>query len=146
MTQTAQNRQSKGAKLTKTEADAAVGLARVSHISHGLSQGNVVRETSPNVYGQAQADSEGNIGGGLSFVFHVEDANNYSICRAGTSRHLPFQSHGHAGGFGTKLYLSQGLAAALTVTKPTSGFIVYCAYIVDDDTIGWEPGFVAVEE
>ena len=146
MSQTAKNRQSKGSALTKAEADAAVGLARVAHASHGLSQGNAVRETAADTYGQAQADTEANIGGGLSFVFDIADASNYSICRAGTSRHLTFTAHGLAGGFGTKLYLRQDLAGGMTVTKPADGFIVYLGYIVDANTIAWEPGFVAVEE
>ncbi len=146
MTQTATNRQTKGTPLTKAEADAAVGLARVVDVAHGLSQGNVVRETSAGTYVKAQADSEANVGVGLSFVINREDADNFSVCRASTSRHLAFTAHGLAGGFGTKLYLSQGTSGLLTVTRPASGWIVYCGYIVDANTIAWEPGFVAVEE
>ncbi len=146
MTQLAQNRESKGSRLTKAEADAAIGLARVSDVAHGLVQGNVVRESALNTYTKAQADSETNLGVGLAFVFDKLDADNFSVARAGTSRHLSFTAHGLAGGFGTKLYLSQGTAGLITVTRPTSGWIVYLGYIVGDDTIGWEPGAIAFEE
>ena len=146
MTQTAQNRQSKGSKLTKAEADAAIGLARVSKTAHGLVQGNVVRESAIDTYVKAKADTEANLGVGLAFVFNKLDANNYSIARAGTSRHLPFAAHGLAGSFGTKLYLSQGTAGLITVTRPSSGWIVYLGYLVRNDTIGWEPGAIAFEE
>lgn len=146
MTQTVTNRQRKGSKLTKAEADAAIGLARVSDTAHGLVQGNVVRETALNTYTKARADLETNIGVGLAFVFDKVDANNYSICRAGNSRHLPFAAHGLAGGFATKLYLSQATVGLITVTRPASGWIVYLGYIADDDTIGWEPGAIAFEE
>lgn len=146
MTQLAKSRESKGSKLSKVEADATVGLARVSKNTHGLAVGDVVRESAINTYTKAQADSESNIGVGLAFVFDVLDANNHSVCRAGTSRHLSFPAHGLAGGFGTKLYLSQGTAGLITVTRPADGFILYIGYIVDDDTIGWEPGAIAFEE
>ncbi len=146
MTQTAKNRQSKGSKLTKAEADAAIGLARIDDAAHGLVQGNVVRESALNTYIKARANTEANIGVGLAFVFNRLDANNYSICRAGNSRHLAFTAHGLVGDFGTKLYLSQGTAGLITVTRPTSGFIVYLGYIVDANTIGWEPGAIAFEE
>ena len=146
MTQLAKNRQSKGSKLTKAEADAAIGLARVSKTAHGLVQGDVIRESALNTYITARASSETKIGVGLAFVFDVLDANNYSIARAGTSRHLTFTGHGLAGGFGTKLYLSQGTSGLITVTRPSSGWIVYLGYIVDANTIGWEPGAIAFEE
>ncbi len=146
MSQEVESRQSKGSRLSLAQGDAGIGLARVAQTTHGFSEGDVVRETALDTYTKAQADSEANIGVGLAFVFDVLDVDNFSIIRAGSSRHVGFAAHGLAGGFGTKLYLSQDTAGLLTVTEPATGFILYCGYIASAGTIGWEPGTITFQE
>ena len=133
-----------GSALDCDEFNNALSLPTVTQSSHGFAAGDVVRNSAADTYTKAQADSEANIGVGLSIVLASIDSNNFAYAPSGKHGDVTISSHGF-GGFGTNLWLSQGTAGLITATQPTSGLIVYLGYVVDANTIRWEPGLRAYE-
>lgn len=139
MSTVAQTRQMVGSPLDATQGDAAIGAPTYSQASHGFAVGDVIRQSAAATWTKAQADSPGNVGVGLSLVIDVPTSGSFQCWHRNASHEVTLTSHGF-GAFGTKLYLSQGTAGALTATAPTTGIILYCGYVVDANTIRWEPG------
>ena len=131
-------REDKGAALTHVELDSNFAL-KVTQAAHGFAVGDAVRRSSATDHAKAQADTDANIGVGLSLVVHVFDASNYSVLRASNSHEVTLTAHG-LGAFGTRLYLSLTVAGQITATE-VPGFRVYLGYVLDTNTIHWEPGW-----
>lgn len=131
-------REAKGSALTHVELDSNFAL-KVTQVAHGLSLGDVVRRSSATAHAKAQADTDANIGVGLSLVVHVFDVDTYSVLRVSNSHEVTLTGHG-LGAFGTKLYLSRTVAGQITATEVV-GWRVYLGYVIDANTIHWEPGW-----
>ena len=134
-----QSREMKGSALTCNQFDEACGMPVFTQSSHGFSIGDVVYRSSATAYAGARADDTATISPGLSLVIHVPDTNTHVPMAATTSREVTFSSHG-LGSFGQELWLSQATAGLITATEPSSGIIIYLGYVVDANTICWEPG------
>jgi hypothetical protein len=128
-----------GSDLTPAEADSLTGGHKFTQSSHGFSVGDVIRRSSATAYTKAQADSDANIGVGLSLVVDVTDTSNFTAIAKGKSHAVTITSHGF-GSFGTQLYLSQGTSGLITATAPTGGRKLYLGFVIDTNTIFWEPG------
>ncbi len=137
------NRALKGSTLTSQDGDDLFS-PQFSQSAHGLAVGDVVRRSSATDHVKAQAESEANVGVGLSLVVHTPDGNTLSVLRAGNSHAVVIGSHG-LGSFGAKLWLSQGTAGLITATEPPTGILVYLGYVINSTTIHWEPGLRAME-
>jgi len=89
----------------------------VTHSSHGLAVGDVIRPSSTNnQYTKSQADTEANAEV-IGIVTTVTDSNNYTMVINGevsTAAAVPNSAAG------TVLYLSSSSAGALTATEPTT--------------------------
>lgn len=127
----------KGSALTNAQGDTLVGLPERTDSAHGLAVGDVARNSANGVWTKAQADSEANIGVGLALVIDVADADNFTPCSSKLGHDVTLTAHG-LGSFGQKLYLSDA-TPGLIATSP-GAFSVYLGYVIDADTIRWEPG------
>jgi len=137
------NRRMKAAgSANDLEVDEADDLLapEVPTTTHGFVVGNVLRRATATTNVKAQGDSDANTGVGLSVVVHVEDVDNYSILRRSNSHDVTVSAHGF-GAFGVKLYLSTTVAGEMTPTEIV-GSRLYLGYVVDADTIHWEPDWV----
>jgi hypothetical protein len=104
--------------------------------THGFAVGDVLKRSSASAHAKAQADSAANAKPGISVVVDVEDANWFS---AYPGRHaVTITAHGY-GAFGTELWLDQSTAGAMTTTKPTSGVRLFLGWVIDTNTIFWDP-------
>jgi hypothetical protein len=137
MAEALQLRVPKGANLTTQEGD-DLFAPRITQASHGLALGNIVRRSSATDHVKAQANSEANIGVGLGLVIFTL-GDDIWVLRASNSHTLAINSHS-LGAFGTKIWLSQSVAGAMTGTEPVTGLKVYLGYVIDANTIHWEPG------
>ena len=108
--------------------------------AHTFVVGDIVRRTGLNSYVKAQSDTLANIGRGLALVVHIDGSAKYSVLRHGNVHAVTITGHGLVGGFGTDLYLSTAAAGELTVTR-SPGQNVYVGFIIDANTIQWEPGW-----
>lgn len=121
--------------LEPDEADDLLA-PKFTQTTHGVIVGDVVRRSTAANHAKAQADSIANVGVGNGICVDQPDANTLSI-RYGPHA-VTIATHG-LGAFGTKLYLSQGSAGVLTATEPTSGIVFYLGFVIDTNTIMWEP-------
>ena len=126
------------APLTTSLADTACGLTTVAQTAHGLAIGDVVRESSVDTFAKAQADTEANINLGVTLVIAATGANKFTALRGTTCRDVTISAHGF-GAFGAKLWLSQGTAGLITATEPPTGLRWYLGYVLDANTIHWQP-------
>jgi hypothetical protein len=127
------------ADLTPAQAD-DLFAPEFNQATHGFSVGDIIRRSSATDHALAQADTTANIGVGLAIVIHVEDVNNFSALRSSNSQAVTITGHG-LGSFGTKLYLSRTVAGQITATEPDPGWRVYLGFVIDANTIHWEPGW-----
>ena len=89
----------------------------VTHSSHGLAVGDVIRPSSTNnQYTKSQADTEANAEV-IGIVTTVTDTNNYTMTISGEISAAAAVPNSAAG---TVLYLSESSAGALTATEPTT--------------------------
>ena len=141
MVEAYEDRVMKGADLTPTEADELFKPV-FTQTTHGVVVGDIVRRSSLANHTKAQADSEDNIGVGLSIVAYQPDANTLGVIRHGMHHAITITAHS-LGSFGTTLWLSQATAGLITATEPGSGLKVYLGFVLDANTIMWEPGLYA---
>ena len=95
--------------------DATQGYLQ-SQASHGLSVGNLVYANGAT-WTKARANADTTLAEGL--VVAVESTSLFRVRYIGPGE-VTYTAHG-LGAAGTKLYLSQGTAGAITTTAPTSG-------------------------
>ena len=89
----------------------------VTHSSHGLAVGDVIRPSSTNnQYTKSQADTEANAEV-IGIVTTVTDTNNYTMTISGEVSAAAAVPNSAAG---TVLFLSESSAGALTATEPTT--------------------------
>jgi len=143
MAEAFQNRDMKGSDLTPQEADDLFS-PEFTQMAHGFVVGDVLRRSSAIAHAKAQADSEANLGVGLSLVV-AKTTNDLTVLRAGNSHTVTLTAHG-LGAFGVALWLSQGTAGLITSTEPVDGLKWYLGYVIDTNTIHWDPWSSAVEE
>jgi len=124
--------------LEPTDADDLIAPQIVE--AHTFVIGDIVRRVGLDAYVKAQADTLANIGRGLALVVHTNGPTKYSVLRHGNVHAVTITGHGLVGGFGTDLYLSTTVAGTLTVTR-SPGQNVYVGFIIDTNTIQWEPGW-----
>lgn len=131
----------KGSAHVCNEYDEGNGAPVITQSSHGLSVGEVVKESSLDTYTTATGDTWANLGKGGGLVVHVTDANTFVLLRWSAHQAITVTGHG-LGSFNTSVWLSDSVAGALTATEPepTNMPAVYCGYIKDANTIMWEPG------
>jgi hypothetical protein len=87
-----------------------------SQASHGLSVGNLVYNNA-GTWTKARANADTTLAEAL--VVSVESTTLFRVVYLGPGE-VTYTAHG-LGAAGTKLYLSQGTAGAITTTAPTSG-------------------------
>lgn len=109
-----------------------------SQATHGFVVGSVIRRSSLANHTKAQADTEANLGVGRALVVDQPDANTFSSLRAGNHHAVTISSHGF-GAFGVTLWLSQGTAGLITATEPATRLRLYLGFVIDANTIMWEP-------
>lgn len=100
----------------------------------------VVRRSSATAHARAQADTEANVGLGLGLVVNVPNVNTFQLLRWGNHHAVTATAHG-LGAFGADIYLSATVAGEVTATASA----VRVGFVIDANTIMWEPGFLASE-
>jgi hypothetical protein len=132
----------KGVTLDNEEGDTLVGNPNFVQAAHGFTVGTVVRRSSATAHVKAKADSEASIGVGLAVVISVPDANSFSILRTNNNHTVKIVGVGAGRPFGTRLYLSDDTAGAMTEEANVDlGRRVYLGYVLDTDHMNWEPGW-----
>lgn len=134
-------RESKGSALTCAQFDELGEAPPITQSSHGLSVGEVVKESSLDTYTKATGDTWANLGKGGGLVVHVSSVDKFVLLRWGAHQAVTITGHG-LGSFGQAVWLSDSVAGALTATEPEPANMeaIYCAYVKDANTIMWEPG------
>lgn len=131
-------RRDKGTALTHDQLDDNFAV-EINQATHGMVVGDLVYRSSSTAWADAKADAESTLTDGI--VVDVEDTNNYSVATMDGTL-VTITTHGF-GATGTKLYLSQGTAALITATAPTSGFIQAVGKVIDTNTILFRLGAIA---
>ena len=128
-------RRDKGTTLTHDELDDNFA-GEINQATHGMDVGDLVYRSSSTAWADAKGDAEATLAEGI--VVDVEDTNNYSVATIDGTQ-VTITTHGF-GATGTKLYLSQGTAALITATAPTSGLIQPIGSVIDTNTIRFSLG------
>ena len=128
-------RRDKGTTLTHDELDDNFA-GELNQASHAMVVGDLVYRSGATAWSDARANSEATLAEGI--VVDVEDANNLSVTTLDGTQ-VTITAHGF-GATGTKLYLSQGTAALITATAPTSGLIQPIGSVIDTNTIRFSLG------
>ena len=136
-----EHRRMQAVDLTPDEAD-DLFAPEWPQVAHGFVVGDIVRRSTATDHAKARANTVANIGVGLAIVVHREDADNFSALRASNSHDVTIPGHGLGPAFGTALYLSRTVAGQITDVEPDPGWRLYLGYVVDTNTIHWEPGWV----
>lgn len=110
-----------------------------SQTAHGLSLGNLVYANGAT-WTKARANADTTLAEAL--VVAVEDANLFRVRYIGPGE-VTYTAHG-LGAAGTKLYLSQGAAGAITATAPTSGIRQQVGKVLSTNKIILWPHLVEV--
>lgn len=103
-------------ELTAAEEDTVAQGDLQSQSAHGLSVGNLVYNNA-GTWTKARANADTTLAEAL--VIAVESTSLFRVKYIGPGE-VTYTAHG-LGAAGTKLYLSQGTAGAITTTAPTSG-------------------------
>lgn len=103
-------------ELSEAEEDDVPQGDLQSQSSHGLSVGNLVYNNA-GTWTKARANADTTLAEAL--VVAVESTSLFRVKYIGPGE-VTYTAHG-LGAAGTKLYLSQGTAGAITTTAPTSG-------------------------
>lgn len=127
---------------TTASADASIDATQgylQSQSAHGLSVGNLVYNNA-GTWTKARANADTTLAEAL--VVAVESTSLFRVRYIGPGE-VTYTAHG-LGAAGTKLYLSQGTAGAITTTAPTSGIRQQVGKVLDTNKLILWPHVVEV--
>jgi len=109
--------------------------------THGKALWDVLYRSGANAWTDAQADAVATMKPGLlGLAVEITDTNNLLVLSqcSGFRVKLP-STNGLSGTYGDPIWLSTSVAAAMTLTKPTSGYVLYLGRWFTTTEIIWDP-------